>query len=357
MPIKIGVDLGNSESVLAWGTRDRRTRTLPSYLGSGSMTELQRMRHGGRAEGSSQEIVLTEGGVDYFVGDLAIRQSADADSGRGDVGRYWSGHTKRLLLTLCGQAWPGQHQQLYVVTGLPVAVWSETNVSLVAQNLMGTHEYALNDVDQKTTVKGVLVVMEGAGASAQLGGEDAEEEEATLDIGGRTTIAYWTRAQEPVIDRSGQLSTGVEKITDNLARYYAEHYEVELELWQRRALLRHFLDTKNVPHPKLTPGGVKVNLLEQLTAEVRVIENEITSFVKRKWRSSEKGSVAQSAARVNLVGGGAYFFGSALKRIIPRINIPKQPELQNALGYLTIAQSITDSEWAELAADLAEAVR
>lgn len=359
MPIKVGVDLGNAESMLAWGARQhqRQLRSIPSYIGSGSVEVLKRLMTGGRADTSGvadvNNLVLVYEGIEHFIGELAIRQSPDATSGRGDVGRYWSGHTKRLFLAMCGFAWPGQHMQLYVVTGLPVEVWSEANAARVAQNLMGTSEYSVGGQKQKTTVLGVLVVMEGAGAGAQLGGDDPDVEEATLDIGGRTTLAYWTRAQEPISAKCGQLATGVEKIGDNLSIWFEDRYGRPLRLHERRSLIRHAFDPKAYPHAKLFVGGKQVTVSDQLTAEVQRVANEITSFVKQIWRSSERGAVAAEAAAVHLVGGGAYYFQKAIRQIIPNIIVPDQPEAQNALGYLTIAQSITDEEWAELAAELA----
>ena len=350
MPIKVGADLGNAESMLAWGARQRSLKRLPSYLGSGAAAELTRLTAGGRSEaaGVAADLVLVYEGVELFVGDLAIRQSQDATSGRGDVGRYWSGHTKRLFLTMCGQAWPGQHMQLYVVTGLPVEVWSEENAAKVAHNLMGMSEYVLGGQKQKTTVLGVLVVMEGAGAGAQLGGDDPDLEEATLDIGGRTTLAYWTRAQEPILAKCGQLDAGVEKIGDNLSAWFEQTYGRPLRLFERRDLIRHALDPKAHPHPKIHVAGTLITITSQLRAEVQRVGDEIASFVKRIWRSSERGAVAAEAASVHLVGGGAYYFGDTIRAIIPNIIIPDMPEAQNAYGYLSIAQAIGDDEWADI---------
>jgi len=48
-PIRVGGDFGNSQSTLAIPAgRGDRTLTIPSFLGRGSLGELQRQRCGGR---------------------------------------------------------------------------------------------------------------------------------------------------------------------------------------------------------------------------------------------------------------------------------------------------------------------
>ncbi len=127
-PIRVGGDFGNSQSTLAIPAgRGYRTLTIPSFLGRGSLAELQRMRRGGHhatpGAASAPDSVLTVDGVEQFVGQLALDQSPDASSARGDVHRYWAGHTRKLLLALAGLAWD-KLPPLYLTTGLPVAVWS-----------------------------------------------------------------------------------------------------------------------------------------------------------------------------------------------------------------------------------------
>jgi len=55
---------------------------------------------GAKVSISILEYVLEIDGASFFVGRLALEQSAKASSARGDASRYWSGHTLRLLVEL-----------------------------------------------------------------------------------------------------------------------------------------------------------------------------------------------------------------------------------------------------------------
>src|SRR5437870_2487821 len=68
---------------------------------------------------------------------VALEQSAHASSARGDVNRYWSGHTLRLLMVLAGTLIKAPTFALRVVTGLPVKVWD--NESTVPQVQRSPH--------------------------------------------------------------------------------------------------------------------------------------------------------------------------------------------------------------------------
>src|SRR5512132_3756458 len=107
--------------------------TIPSDIGAGSLRELTRIR-----DGSGQHVRLDPGeyvlevdGSSAFVGTLALEQSAHASTARGDINRYWSGHTLRLLMVLAGTIIKESSFTLRVVTGLPVKVWD--NESTVPQ--------------------------------------------------------------------------------------------------------------------------------------------------------------------------------------------------------------------------------
>ena len=69
------------------------------------------------------EYVLEVDGSSAFVGTLALEQSANASTARGDVNRYWSGHTLRLLMVLAGTLIKAPTFTVRIVTGLPVKVW------------------------------------------------------------------------------------------------------------------------------------------------------------------------------------------------------------------------------------------
>ena len=240
-PIRVGGDFGNSQSTLAIPAgRGYRTLTIPSFLVRGSLAELQRMRRGGHralpGADAAQDSVLTVGGVEQFVGQLALDQSPDASSARGDVHRYWTGHTRKLLLALAGLAWD-KLPPLYLTTGLPVAVWSEQRDAQVRQALVGEHRFMLNGVERVLEVRGVFTMMEGAGALARLGTDEAIPQ-AVADGGGESFDLFYAIDQEPVITRcAGQHGIGVERIGELTAAEVARKYDRTLTPQEIRALL------------------------------------------------------------------------------------------------------------------------
>lgn len=87
-----------------------------------------------------------------------------------------------------------------------------------------------------------------------------------------------------------------------------------------------------------------------LARAVREVGSDIRSQVSRVWRSSEQGKVAAEAARVLLIGGGAYYFAPTLRGLIPHLEVPKQAEHANAQGYLAIGGQLPERAWARLRA-------
>src|SRR5215213_2886731 len=169
-PIVFGLDPGNSEATGVVAPRGKGSiLTIPSDIGAGSLRELTRIRGGSgqHLRLDPGEYVLEVDGSSAFVGTLALEQSANASAARGDVSRYWSGHTVRLLMVLAGTLIKEATFTVRVVTGLPITVWDmTTTVPWVQQSLCGTHTFRLNGHDRVMRVEAVLVVMEGVGALA-----------------------------------------------------------------------------------------------------------------------------------------------------------------------------------------------
>jgi hypothetical protein len=348
-PLLASFDPGNSDTTLMLHANHGAEQhvTFPSLLGSGSLNELRRIRGGaGQDQFDPDEYVLTVDGRTYFAGRLAVEQSADADSARGDTSRYWSGHTRRLLLVAAGALLPRHpHATLRLVTGLPVAVWSTANVQRVQRALCGTHTFTLNERSFTRTIETVAVLMEGAGALAVHGLAD-DAPQAVIDIGGRTTDLFAAHGMRPLLDRCAGLPIGVEKVTDLLQRQFLEQHGRELRPDELRDVLRSYLDQQ--PHRALYVAGQKVAVHNDLENIIASVADEIARFVGQTWRSGERAQVAADAARVLLIGGGAYSFGSYLQKLIPHLTIPAQPELANVQGYLAFGARLRDADWARL---------
>lgn len=347
MPTIIGFDAGNSEATLTTQVSGKGTSlTIPSYLGSGNLSELLRVRGGAGAEAlDSGEYVLEYGGRSSFVGQLALEQARDSSSARGDVARYWNGHTLRLLLALCGGCLKPATMAVAVVTGLPVAVWSKETVKKVQQSLVGTHKFTLNGRARTLVVESVMVMMEGAGALAAHGAA-GDVPQAVIDVGGRTTDLFWAQGMKPDVSRCAGLPIGIEQAGDQLCADFVRMHDRELRRTELRGVFRAHAGSGTTP--AIFASGKPVLLNGEVGAAIDAVADAVASFVATTWRSSERGSVAGEAARVLLIGGGAHYLADQLRALIPHLEVPRNPELANAQGYLAVGLQIPESGWARL---------
>jgi Actin like proteins N terminal domain len=347
--IVFGLDAGNSEATGVIGLGgNSRILTIPAEIGAGQLRDLQRIRGGAGAQGhlALGEYVLEIDGASCFVGRLALEQSAEASSARGDVARYWGGHTLRLLMVLAGALIKQPSFTLRVVSGLPITVWDmASTVPRVQQSLCGTHTFQLNGRARVMSVEAVLVVMEGAGALALHGvGDDVPQ--AVIDTGGRTTNLFWAQGQRPLLPRCAGFSRGVGDVGDVLAAWFLDHYGRELSPVERRDILWSAAQRK--PHRAIFVDGQPVELALEIQRMITQVGMEIRSQVNRIWRSSEQGKVAAEAAHLLYVGGGAYYFAPLLRESIPALVVPKHPEVANAEGYLALGLQLPERVWARL---------
>lgn len=338
-----GIDAGNSETTFV--APRGRVITIPSFIGSGSLEELQRIRGGiGAGTLHDDEFVLEYQNRSYFIGRLAVEESLDATSGRGNINRYWDGHTLKLLLVLAGAAFRSPHLTMRLVTGLPVQVWSAEAKEKVRQRLLGTHRYTLNGEERTLTIEGVLVVMEGAGASA-LYGTDEQVMQGVIDVGGRTTDLFMSEGQRPIKPRCVGTDRGVEKVGDILKELAEHRYGRTLIPSEIRDILRAHVERR--PHRPIPVDGVRITLDSEVADLVNSVGDEISAFVSEAWRSGEHGKVAAMTDQVLLIGGGAYYFAPRLRTLITHLKVPQQPEIANAKGYLAIGLQLTDDLWAK----------
>lgn len=338
----IGFDPGNSESTLTWkaGAVQRHV-TLPSFIGTGRIEELQRVRSAAEtATLQRDEIVLTFDGGSYFVGRLAIEESRDASSARNDVSRYWTGHTLRMLLALAAQA--NITGTVRIITGLPISAWTAENKRRVQRSICGTYSYAVNGKERTLHVESVGVMMEGAAALASY--EAAHDvPQAVIDVGGRTTDLFWALGVRPVARLCSAEEIGVEVAGDLLKEGTLAAHKRELNPREIRGSLRAHVG-QDAP-PRIFKDGKEIILNGAVGDAIDSVGQRLVSYVSRQW-GDDRGSVAGEAARVLLIGGGAHYFAAALKRAIPHLETARNPELANALGYLAVGLSASEEAWA-----------
>jgi len=227
------------------------------------------------------------------------------------------------------------------MTGLPVSAWTPGNKKLVQRSLVGEHCYIVNGRERTLTVEAVGVMMEGAAALASHPALDAPQ--AVIDIGGRTTDLFWSYGVRPVAQRCHAVEIGVERVADLLRQETLEAHQRELSAQEIRGVLRAHVTGEAAP--RIFNRGKEIALNGSVGAAVAAVGQQIVSHITQHW-GDDRGIPASEAARAILIGGGAYYFGDALRAAIPHAEVARSPELANAMGYLAVGLSATEEAWA-----------
>lgn len=340
-----GHDFGNAEigGVLSY-KEQTLSRSIPTAF---TKVDTAAMKSLGVQMDNSYVIRLYGEETAYAVGELALQQNIDSYNGRGDIQRYASHFSLRGLLTVVGSLIPDAMFGLYVVTGLPAETYIK-NIALrsdIKTALDGTHLFTLNGQMRSVTIEVATVVMEGAGALIAYGDKTTSKtmESAVIDLGGRTTDLYVARGQIPVTDFCKGKPIGVEAATQLLIELCERKYDRTLSLLEAREIMHAYASNGERPIPDITVYGRSIgteNLARLASEAVTQIGTEIVSFVSSAWRQNDRGAVAASFKPVLCIGGGVYYFYSAMKKRIPHLSRPDDPVHANALGYCTLASRL-----------------
>ncbi len=337
----VGGDFGNGESTIVW--RDGRgvqKETIPSYVGTGDYAGLEQLRGAVEAGGGGDEITL--GGISSFVGALALEQSADATTARLSPSRYYDGHTLKLFLALAARRLPND-AKVRLFTGVPLHLLTDEMKARIRQMFCGTHVYSYRGDARRLVVEACAIGVEGGMVLHDHAHREVDQ--AVVDIGSGTTDPFWAKGRTPIKDRCVNYRAGVDKVGDLIRQSVQQRYDRDLEPRELDAVLRHYADPKHNAMPELWAGGrpLAINGIGDEAREQ--VGAELVRHLGRIWPADGKGKIARSAAVVRLIGGGAYFFRDQLAEAIPHLEVPKAPELQNALAYLTVGLAASEDAW------------
>jgi hypothetical protein len=333
-----GLDPGNNTTILV---DEAGAVQFASYVGSGNLADLLASRGGSGGEDTLKpgEYVIETGGATYYVGDLALRQSKDATTARGDTGRYANGHTLKLLMAAVGARYAGD-VRLRLVTGVPAKLFKEQPDlrDRITQALIGEHFFIFHDQrgrhEVMLMVEHVVVQMEGVVALAALG--ERGKPVGVVDIGGGSTDIGWFDADGRVVDhRVASLPKGVERVCEVLSQQFRHKHGRELTSQERDAILANYLAGQDTT---VYHRGPQVISLRQVRQAIATVRTEIISFLAQHWSIGEDGSVGADGAYVVLIGGGAYYFPDLA--IDTELKRPAAPEQANAQAYAALAQRL-----------------
>lgn len=272
------------------------------------------------------EHVIEAGGVERFVGQLAVEHVAAASSGRGSDARYYDGTTLDFILAGVAAALPGAARvNVRLTTMLPVALWQLA--PRVVEALRGRHQLRYNGHDLVVTIASVTVKREAESAFGALEG-DTSGPLVIIDGGGRTVNIALFRDGEY---RSGRtLELGVQAALDNLDRALIGRGLRSLTLAERGELESALIAGQ--PYSIIVDGqrhAIEGLARAQLDETARALAQEVYACVP-----------LDQARRVVFVGGAAHapLFGATIRAAIPRCELAGLRELANAYGAMSGAQ-------------------
>lgn len=352
-----GHDYGNSKTCgVAYTLQGQPVAMeMPSTLAKGSMEELMsnvsgasvnNLKEAGITSQTSHIISFRHGGKNYsfYGGDLAIMHNPNASmkelTWRGTVSRYWSERNIAALLMTSGTLIKDREYGLAVVTQLPIRTHDEANVKQVKQTLDGDYDFVLDGAKRTAHITIKKTIKEGVGASLAYG-SNGTEKIGIVDIGGRTGDAFQLQNQITLPGTQGTIDKGVETVADDLAETFVERFRYPLSAQDARELLYRYvhgqpLHTIQSMIESEVPSSVVSQIIEDAIYKVG---SEFVPWLKLLWSGSlQVDVVAQGVSRILLVGGGAYYFESALKPLFKkRLIVPADPEFANAGGCAKLA--------------------
>lgn len=271
--------------------------------------------------------ILSVGGVERFIGDLALGRASAASTARGSDTRYSDGFTLDLLLTGLAAALPKtNHITARVSTGVPAELW----VSLAGQverALLGTHAFQYNGRAVTVVIEQVSIEREGAAIAALLDARQKIGRTLIIDGGGRTVNL--ALLQDGEVKAAKTLEIGVETALDDLDRSLIGQGLRALTLQERYDLVNALATGERFQLSQRGSTDITEQARMYLRAGAQALITELYSKVR-----------VESADSIIGAGGIVYHYGEAVAQAIAArgqtITYLPEPEHANALAYLTL---------------------
>ena len=350
-----GFDPGSGKATLYLESADgvdlaENSATIPSIIADGNIkTVLGRGDIDAKLADvlrKNEYAITLSNGSTHFLYDLAAKEGTNATDALGVSGRYWSDHSRVLLMCLASILIPEREFELRLVTALPVSLYDKENRKKVKQALEGYYRFTFGaagrEQDREMVVKVGYVGMEGQGILVNAGEQAGLQ--AILDIGFRTTDIVVADGQSLVTRRcKGNHEIGVGLIVDDVRQYIKAHGRNP-----SNSLLEEIMYA--YAHGKSFPKSLKGEKGEDLEPGVRdVIEKSIKRVGKSlelfisATLNTEGMNVGSDYDCLFLAGGGAYYFEDTVKTLVPRVDVVTDAEYANVYGYTDLATSLENA--------------
>lgn len=348
----VGHDFGNSEICSkVIGPAGRTFRRIPSVTSNGSWRQVEASARGigkqVRDIMQADHYVLeyetdTPDGmrqIGKFVGQKVFDDGGSPFYSRGDSNRYWMNNynIEALMVSTAAQI-PANEYSVYVVTGLPIAVYLDdpANADRVTEQLDGTHEFSLNGVDKVMHVKSKCI-MEGAGALIAYG-NSGDDLQGVIDIGGHTTDLFVAKGQKPQASRCKGFAGGVAAAADRFVTAFREEYNYSVSATTAHQLIRQHIEHQPYQRVYINQQREVIDretLSTMLEQALRDTGEQIATEIATRWNEFK-----WELQDILIVGGGAHYFAKDIQARFPIARVPRDPEMANAEGYAKLAEGM-----------------
>lgn len=280
--------------------------------------------------GGSHGLSIGLDGSEYFVGELALKQSR-VQFTLLNRSRTTSDQLKVLFLAALSELIGRGHVEVQVVTGLPVEYYQDRE--LLAGQLLGRHRVSRNGSEQAFSVQTLKVIPQPFGTLfwkiLSDDGYIVEERLARarvgiVDIGVYTTdyvLADWLTYIEK---GSGSIPVAMSTAYGLLAREILDQYGLELSLHNIDACVR----TRSVK-----VYGARQDIGPLVDPVLEGVGEEIVSKARTLWGEG------RDLDAIMITGGGAEALGRYFQ-VYPHAVVVPDPAMANVRGYLKYANRV-----------------
>lgn len=330
----LGVDVGFGYTKSCDGDRSFIFKSI-----IGDATEIQ-FQSGFSEGGILENLHVTVDGKDYYVGELAEKQSNVWDFTL-DQNTLVENNAKILALTSLTFFAGPTSREYSVVTGLPIRFFKQYRSRYVSM-LEGRHRLLLHNRDEVQEkildIKKVRVLPQPFGAVFNLlmnnhgrivNRDVARQKFGIIDIGFRTTDYTITDHLRYIERGSRTTDTGISKAFSLINRKILEQSGVNVELY------RLFEPVRN---GRIRIRGKEFSLIELRDEVMKQLASAIVSDMERLWMED------WDLEFVLLTGGGAEDLGPILEKLLEGqtrlISTESDMRMANVVGYLKYARYI-----------------
>jgi hypothetical protein len=326
--IDVAADVGNGQTVVYVGGLPVVMPSAVSLIGASSyqLFSERRLPYGSWSKlDATDHVFQWEGSeAETFVGELAL-EARESSSARGSDSRYVDGWTLPLILSAIASARPRESAlTVRLATGVPAKLWGQLAPQVEAA-LKRVHRFRYNGRPVTVTIREVLVEQEGPVVVSVLPERFRHGRLLLVDIGERTTnVALLLDGQ---LKSATTKEFGVGGVMDDITKALLGRGWREPTPVERRAL-----------RGALVAGDAYSYTVGNQPQRIDVIARSFfENGARALLRELRALAPVDQADHQVVVGGGAYFFGAALRQELPTIWTPEaDAEYLTARAYAAL---------------------